>query len=85
MRGAAHYSSPSPTSFPLCTMAKDKFTELRHKYNHQVPAAALFINTGHKALRLECPEIGKEFSDNVYIGKGGRSFVSAAGPTNTVS
>ena len=61
-----------------------KFAELKASYAHQVPAQALFINAGHKALRLECPEIGKEFSDNVYIGKGGRSFVSAAGPTNTV-
>ena len=59
-------------------MSNDKFMELKHKYNHQVPAEALFINAGHKALRLECPEIGKEFTDNVYIGKGGRSFVLAA-------
>ena len=73
----------SSTSSPSYTMS-DKFAELKAKYTHQVPAEALFINAGHKALRLECPEIGKEFTDHVYIGKGGHSFISATDHANIV-
>ncbi|KAG8911493.1 hypothetical protein FRC01_005687, partial [Tulasnella sp. 417] len=36
---------------------------------HNVPGEALFISAGRKALRLEVPEIGKEFTDGAYIGK----------------
>ena len=61
-----------------------KFAELKASYAHQVPAQALFINAGHKALRLECPEIGKEFTDHVYIGKGDHFFTSTTGPANIV-
>jgi hypothetical protein len=45
-------------------------------YNHSTPAAALFFrnkeyfnNTIHQAIRVEVPELGKEFSDGEYIGK----------------
>jgi len=44
-------------------------------YNHSTAAAALFFkNTDssggvHQALRVEVPEIGKEFTDNAYIGR----------------
>lgn len=49
----------------------DKFTTLKAKYKHQCPAEALFFSNGnHKALRLEVPDLGKEFTDNAYIGKG---------------
>lgn len=49
----------------------DKFADLKKKYEHQVPANALILNlVGHKALRVECPTIGKEFTDNAYIGWG---------------
>ena len=48
-------------------------------YNHATSAAALFFkntvgNTVHQALRVEVPEIGKEFTDSAYIGKGPFSF-----------
>ena len=48
-------------------------------YNHSTGAAALFFknivnNTVHQALRVEVPEIGKEFTDTAYIGKGTFSF-----------
>ena len=50
---------PLLTIEPL-TMA-DKFADLKKKYEHQVPANALILNlAGHKALRVECPTIGKE-------------------------
>ena len=45
-------------------------------YTHSTAASALFFkNTDknkvvHQALRVEVPEIGKEFSDNAYIGTG---------------
>ncbi|KAI9448764.1 hypothetical protein BJY52DRAFT_1310530 [Lactarius psammicola] len=43
-------------------------------YNHATSAAALFFkntvnNNVHQALRVEVPEIGKEFTDSAYIGK----------------
>ncbi|KAG9036517.1 hypothetical protein FS837_001652 [Tulasnella sp. UAMH 9824] len=48
----------------------DKFSLLKKDYPHVVPAEALFFNVnGRKALRLEVPEIGKEFTDGLYIGK----------------
>ncbi|KAG8947164.1 hypothetical protein FRC00_009262, partial [Tulasnella sp. 408] len=48
----------------------DKFSLLKKDYKHNVPAEALFFNVnGRKALRLEVPEIGKEFTDGLYIGK----------------
>lgn len=49
----------------------DQFSLLKRQYKHNVPAEALFFNVnGRKALRLEVPEIGKEFTDGLYIGKG---------------
>ncbi|KAJ7044430.1 hypothetical protein C8F04DRAFT_643694 [Mycena alexandri] len=47
------------------------FTEILGKfYKNNVPASALVINNpATKALRLEVPELGKEFSDGEYIGK----------------
>jgi hypothetical protein len=47
----------------------DQFEVLKNKYKHQVDGEALLINAGQKALRLEVPDIGKEFTDGVYIGK----------------
>ena len=51
------------------------------KYNHFAPAQALFFKNKellsdeiHQAIRLEVPELGKEFSDGDYIGKGAFSF-----------
>jgi hypothetical protein len=43
-----------------------------------VPAAALFfsnVQKGIKALRVEVPDIGKEFTDSAYIGKGASSRI----------
>ncbi|KAJ7826435.1 hypothetical protein B0H13DRAFT_2290513 [Mycena leptocephala] len=47
------------------------FTEILGKtYRYNVPASALVINNPFtKALRLEVPELGKEFSDGAWIGK----------------
>ncbi|KAI9433535.1 hypothetical protein H4582DRAFT_986568 [Lactarius indigo] len=45
------------------------------QYKHATASAALFFKnttdygTVHRALRVEIPEIGKEFTDNAYIGK----------------
>ena len=44
-------------------------------YNHSTAAEALFFKntvngTVHQAVRVEVPEIGVEFIDNAYIGKG---------------
>ena len=44
-------------------------------YNHSTAAEALFFKNTvngsvHKAIRVEVPEIGVEFTDNAYIGKG---------------
>ncbi|CAK5282724.1 unnamed protein product [Mycena citricolor] len=47
----------------------DKFSELRSHYKHAVQAEALLFNNGRRALRLEVPDIGKEFTDGLYIGK----------------
>jgi hypothetical protein len=59
----------------------DQFAALKAKYREaggrDVPAEALFFhNTSSdlKALRLAVAEIGKEFTDNVYIGKGASSL-----------
>jgi len=49
-------------------MAIDQFEELKGKYPHNVYAEALFFNASQKALRLEVPEIGREFTDGLYIG-----------------
>jgi hypothetical protein len=44
-------------------------------YKHSAASAALFFKNKddygdiHQALRVEVPEIGKEFTDNAYIGK----------------
>ncbi|KAH9172990.1 hypothetical protein EDB89DRAFT_1962079 [Lactarius sanguifluus] len=44
-------------------------------YKHTTASSALFFKnttnygTVHRALRVEVPEIGKEFTDNAYIGK----------------
>jgi hypothetical protein len=49
-------------------------------YKHSAASAALFFKnkddygTIHQAIRVEIPEIGKEFTDNAYIGKGAFSF-----------
>ena len=46
------------------------------KYKHSTASAALFFKNKddygmvHQALRVEVPEIGKEFTDTAYIGKG---------------
>ena len=49
----------------------DEFEVLKLKYNNMVPAQALFFHLrGHYALRVEAPTIGKEFTDNAYIGSG---------------
>lgn len=61
--------------FPIADMTIPTKT-----YNHSTAASALFFkNTDakkvvHQALRVEVPEIGKEFSDNAYIGTGMTSF-----------
>ncbi|KIO28042.1 hypothetical protein M407DRAFT_185604 [Tulasnella calospora MUT 4182] len=47
----------------------DQFELLKNKYKYNVQGEALFINAGNKALRLEVPDIGKEFTAGVYIGK----------------
>ena len=53
----------------------DQFLVLKKKYTYNVPAAALFFSSAHKALRVEVPDIGKEFTDSAYIGKGGSSRI----------
>ena len=56
---------------------EDQFAVLKRTYLHNVPAEALFFSNasnGSKALRLEVAEIGKEFTDNVDIGKGASSL-----------
>jgi hypothetical protein len=44
-------------------------------YNHETAAEALFFKntvngTVHQAIRVEVPELGIEYTDNAYIGKG---------------
>ena len=44
-------------------------------YNHETSAEALFFKnivngSVHQAIRVEVPELGIEFTDNAYIGKG---------------
>jgi hypothetical protein len=53
----------------------DQFIVLKNKYKYNVPAAALFFSNNHKALRVEVPDIGKEFTDSAYIGKGASSRI----------
>jgi hypothetical protein len=48
----------------------DLFSDLRKQYKNEANGEALFFSAKYKALRLEVPEIGKEFSDCCYIGKG---------------
>ncbi|GJE91246.1 hypothetical protein PsYK624_073950 [Phanerochaete sordida] len=40
----------------------------KEEFSFQTPAEALLFNSGQKALRLEAPFIGKEFTDKLYIG-----------------
>ncbi|KAG8929453.1 hypothetical protein FRC01_004316 [Tulasnella sp. 417] len=47
----------------------DLFEVLKQKYKHLDQGKALFINAGNKALRLELPSIGMEFTSDVDIGK----------------
>ncbi|KIM76190.1 hypothetical protein PILCRDRAFT_826551 [Piloderma croceum F 1598] len=53
----------------------DQFIVLKKKYTYNVPAAALFFSNAHKALRVEVPDIGKEFTDSAYIGKDPEGFI----------
>ena len=44
-------------------------------YSHQTSGEALFFknivnNNVHQAVRLEVPELGIEYTDNAWIGKG---------------
>lgn len=56
----------------------DKFSTLKKAYKHNVPAEALFFKgKGGQALRLEVPDLGKEFTDNAYIGKGALSLCNS--------
>ncbi|GJE94738.1 hypothetical protein PsYK624_109090 [Phanerochaete sordida] len=41
---------------------------LSYVYNHETPAEALLFHGAHKALRIEAPDIGREFTDGMYIG-----------------
>lgn len=43
---------------------------LSYVYNHETPAEALLFHGAHKALRIEAPDIGREFTDGMYIGTG---------------
>ncbi|KAF8998931.1 hypothetical protein BDQ17DRAFT_1410877 [Cyathus striatus] len=59
---------------------EDLFTTLKGNYNYHVTAFALFFNNGggqtySKALRVEAPDIGKEFADNAYIGRDPDGFL----------
>jgi hypothetical protein len=58
-----------------------KFSDLESAYTYNVPASALLFSNVHgwpwgpptihtKALRVEVPDLGKEFSDGNYIGTG---------------
>lgn len=48
----------------------DQFAKLKKTYTYNVSAQALFFHALDKALRLEVPEIGREFTDGLYIGTG---------------
>jgi hypothetical protein len=55
-------------------MTEDLFATLHDKYKNWKPAEALLFYSGAahggwKALRLIVPEINREFTDNVYIGR----------------
>jgi len=44
---------------------------VKKNYDNEVGAQALFFASAHgKAVRVEAPEILKEFTDNAYIGRG---------------
>ena len=48
-------------------------------YNHETAAEALFFRnvvngSVHQAIRVEVPDLGLEFTDNAYIGKGAFSL-----------
>ncbi|KAJ7362460.1 hypothetical protein DFH08DRAFT_950726 [Mycena albidolilacea] len=46
-----------------------KFSTLQNNYKYNVAASALlFSNPYNKALRVEVPDLGKEFSDSKFIG-----------------
>ncbi|KAJ7745881.1 hypothetical protein DFH07DRAFT_942731 [Mycena maculata] len=48
-----------------------KFSDLESAYTYNVPASALLFSNVHGwvwALRVEVPDLGKEFSDGNYIG-----------------
>lgn len=49
------------------------------KYKHQTAAEALLFKNivdgyVHQAIRVEVPELGVEYTDNAYIGKGSFAF-----------
>lgn len=53
-----------------------KFATLQN-YKYNVAASALlFSNLNNKALRVEVPDLGKEFSVGKFIGHGGDSLAS---------
>ena len=43
---------------------------VKKKYANEVGAQALFFNSYEKAVRVEAPDILKEFTDNAIIGTG---------------
>jgi len=55
----------------------DLFTDLKKKYKYHVPAAALIFSSPlvGKALRVEAPDIGKEFTDGANIGTDPEGFL----------
>jgi hypothetical protein len=47
------------------------FATQRDKFNHTVPAEALFFSyTTRRCIRVEAETIGLEFTDGQYIGSG---------------
>ena len=57
-------------------------------YKHETAAEALFFRnvvngTVHQAIRVEVPDLGIEFTDNAYIGKG--DFFSALIICNSIN
>jgi hypothetical protein len=46
------------------------FSTLQNNYKYNVAASTLlFSNLHNKAIRVEVPDLGKEFSDSNYIGR----------------
>jgi hypothetical protein len=58
-------------------MGNDAFSDLKKDYTYNVPAYALLFSDakGYKALRVDAPDIGKEFTDSVYIGRDPEGFL----------